>query len=75
MKKTNKRKKWTWISGLGLLLLLTAGAIWMLRGEANGSSQTAQAGDIVTAFVGDLSASATATGQNRCISTSKPKPK
>lgn len=63
MKKTNKRKKWTWISGLGLLLLLTAGAIWMLRGEANGSSQTAQAGDIVTAFVGDLSASATATGQ------------
>jgi HlyD family secretion protein len=63
MKSRDKRKKWLWIGGIGLLLVLVVGAVWTIREGAARALNSQADGEIVTAFVGDLAASATATGQ------------
>jgi HlyD family secretion protein len=52
--------KWSWIGIGGLVLVIALFALFQEQRSA--SAQTPQTGDIVTAFVGDLSASATASG-------------
>ena len=61
-KQRNSKRKWGWIIGVVVVLLVAAGLV--MRGRTAVSNQAAQAqtGDIVAAFVGDLSASATASG-------------
>lgn len=54
------RNKWSWI-GIGTVVLLVAPFL-LWQGQRSATAQTPQTGDIVTAFVGDLSASATASG-------------
>ncbi|MAT95915.1 MAG: hypothetical protein CL608_02010 [Anaerolineaceae bacterium] len=52
--------KWSWIAVGGLLLLV---ALLLIRqGQNNAAAQAPQTGEIVTTYVGDLSASATASG-------------
>lgn len=65
MNTENKRsRKWIWIGGgvvitaVVLILLVT-----FLRGRSAAQEAAAGTGEIVTAFIGDLSASATASGQ------------
>lgn len=60
--KALKNKKWLWIGGGVLLVILIVGGTLLLRGGAT-QAQQPQEGEIVTAFVGDLSGSATASGQ------------
>ncbi|MCP4165914.1 MAG: efflux RND transporter periplasmic adaptor subunit [Chloroflexi bacterium] len=67
LKQTNtKRKKWSWILGGALVLTLAfagfsiAGTISERQAVAAEQSDTS---NIVTAFIGDLSSSATASGQ------------
>lgn len=61
-----KSRKWLWIGG-GLLLLLIVIFIALPRLTGSGPAASAQAeagtGETVTAFIGDLSANATASGQ------------
>ncbi|MGD2076879.1 MAG: efflux RND transporter periplasmic adaptor subunit [Chloroflexota bacterium] len=52
--------KWSWIGIGGLVLVIALFALF--QEQRSTSAQTPQTGDIVTAFVGDLSASATASG-------------
>lgn len=52
--------KWSWIGIGGLVLVIALFALFQEQRSA--SAQTPQTGDIVTAFVGDLSTSATASG-------------
>ena len=61
-KQRNSKRKWWWIGGVVVVLIVAAGLFW--RGQTAVSNQAAevQTGDIVAAFVGDLSASATASG-------------
>ncbi|MFZ1397654.1 MAG: hypothetical protein WAS33_12180, partial [Candidatus Promineifilaceae bacterium] len=54
------QNKWSWIGIGGLLLALALLAL--VQGQRSAAAQEPQTGDIVTAFVGDLSASATASG-------------
>ncbi len=54
------RNKWSWIGIGGVVLALALFAL--VQGQRSAAAQTPQTGDIVTAFVGDLSASATASG-------------
>ncbi|MCC6604425.1 MAG: efflux RND transporter periplasmic adaptor subunit [Anaerolineae bacterium] len=54
------QNKWSWIGIGGLVLALALFAL--VQGQRSAAAQTPQTGDIVTAFVGDLSASATASG-------------
>lgn len=64
-KQTRKnRKKWLWIGG-GLLLILIVAGFGLTRLAANATQQlqSANTGDRVTAFIGDLAANATASGQ------------
>ena len=66
-RKRSNRKKWIWI-GVGLVVVLIAAviAIPLLFGDqllAQQQSQIASTGDTVTAFIGDLTANATASGQ------------
>jgi HlyD family secretion protein len=63
METKNKRKKWIWIT-VGLVAVLGLGLVgWRaLRGNATAVTQTAT-GEIVAAFVGELAANATASGQ------------
>ncbi len=60
-KQRNSKRKWWWIIGV-VVLIVAAGLV--LRGRTAVSNQAAEAqtGDIVAAFLGDLSASATASG-------------
>ena len=56
------RNKWSWL-GIGALILVV---VWILISQISSNSAAAQApqtGDIVTAFTGDLAASATASGK------------
>jgi HlyD family secretion protein len=59
------RKKRTWIFvGIGLVVALCLiGFLVVRNGMTNMQTQIAGAGDVVTAFVGDLSSGTTATGQ------------
>lgn len=65
-KKSNNRKKWIWI-GLGVVVVIVIAVIALPRifGDQIAASQQTQAGtgDTVTAFIGDLSANASASGQ------------
>ncbi|MEZ4589550.1 MAG: efflux RND transporter periplasmic adaptor subunit [Chloroflexota bacterium] len=54
------QNKWSWIGIGGLVLALALFAL--VQGQRSANAQEPQTGDIVTAFVGDLSASATASG-------------
>ncbi|MCC6606165.1 MAG: efflux RND transporter periplasmic adaptor subunit [Anaerolineae bacterium] len=54
------RNKWSWIGIGGVVLALALFAL--VQGQRSAAAQTPQTGDIVTAFVGDLAASATASG-------------
>jgi HlyD family secretion protein len=57
-----KNRKWMYWAGGGLVVLVIAAILWV-NGRTNQTEATAQDSDIVTAFIGDLSASATASGQ------------
>jgi HlyD family secretion protein len=61
---TKKRnRKWVWIGALVLVIAVGA-SLLILNGRRNDSQELeAGTGDIVTAFIGDLSTSATASGQ------------
>jgi len=64
-KKPNSRKKWIWI-GLGVVIVIVIAVIALPRifeDQIAASQQTTGTGDTVTAFVGDLSANASASGQ------------
>lgn len=66
MRKTQepkrKRRLWMIIGGALLVVVLVVGGVLLTQGQSQ--AQTAVAtGDIVEAFIGDLSASATASGQ------------
>lgn len=54
------QNKWSWIGIGGLALVIALFAL--VQGQRSAAAQTPQTGDIVTAFMGDLSASATASG-------------
>lgn len=57
-------KKWIWITGVALVVIVGAGfAIRQLAVSVDAAAPPPETGDIVTAFVGDLSASASASGQ------------
>ncbi len=56
------RNKWFWIMG-GVIILGLAGLLIMSRNAANAALEQLNSGDVVTAFIGDLSSSATASGQ------------
>ncbi|WP_420631779.1 efflux RND transporter periplasmic adaptor subunit [Candidatus Leptofilum sp.] len=55
-----RQNKWIWIT-IGIVLLIVT-FFFVRQGQRNANAQAPQTGDIVTAFVGDLSASATASG-------------
>jgi HlyD family secretion protein len=68
-KKRSNRKKWIWI-GLGVVGLIVVAllVVPLLFGEqimARQQSEAVASGDTVTAFIGDLSANASASGQVR----------
>ena len=54
------RSRW-FLIGIGTLTLITA-LFFFQQGQRSAAAQEPQTGDIVTAFIGDLSASATASG-------------
>ena len=56
------KNKWIWIIG-GIVIIGLAAFGLSGQARANNANQEADAGDKVTAFIGDLSASATASGQ------------
>lgn len=60
-KPPNKKRRW--LIGSAIILLVAAiGALFILR-QGQSQQTTVEASDIVTAFIGDLSAEATASGQ------------
>jgi len=60
--KTKRRKKTTWIIvGIVIAILLAVGYFLVQRISSRRAAVPAQTGDVVTAFIGDLSASATAS--------------
>jgi HlyD family secretion protein len=59
-KQRNSKRKWWWIVG-GVAILVVSG-LWLRGRSAVNSVAQAQTNDVVTAFIGDLSASATASG-------------
>ena len=62
MNNKKRSKKWYWIGGAAAIVVILAIAISVILGNGTAAAE-AGTGDIVTAFVGDLSASATASGQ------------
>ena len=62
MKEKKRSKKWYWIGGAVLIIAILAIALPSILGNA-ATAEEAGTGEIVTAFIGDLSASATASGQ------------
>jgi HlyD family secretion protein len=66
--KRNNRKKWIWIGvGVVAVIVIAVVALPMIFGDQLAAQQgdPASTGDIVTAFVGDLAANASASGQVR----------
>ncbi|MBE2221312.1 MAG: efflux RND transporter periplasmic adaptor subunit, partial [Anaerolineae bacterium] len=64
--KSKNRKKWIWVGvGVVVIILIAAIALPRIFGDQIAASQQDQAGtgDTVTAFMGDLSANASASGQ------------
>jgi HlyD family secretion protein len=67
---TNKRRPIVWILLIIIVGLLVAGAFWFLRSRANhAAAETVRTGDQVTVVTGNLSASATASGQVEAAQT------
>lgn len=56
------RNKWTWII-VSIIIVIVLGLGLMARNAANAVVAQLNDGDVVTAFIGDLSSSATASGQ------------
>ena len=63
--KTKSRKKWIWTGGGAVIAIVVALLILVVIPGRRGEAEQIEAatGDIVSAFVGDLSTSATASGQ------------
>ncbi|MEJ2747560.1 MAG: HlyD family efflux transporter periplasmic adaptor subunit [Anaerolineae bacterium] len=61
MNEKKRSKKWYWIGGAALIVVILIIALPSLM--SNDAQTGAGTGEIVTAFLGDLSASATASGQ------------
>ncbi len=59
----SKRRPPYWLIGIVVLGLLAAGAYFLIQSRNGSASAEVQTGDQVPAFIGDLSASATASGQ------------
>ncbi|MCB9419094.1 MAG: efflux RND transporter periplasmic adaptor subunit [Ardenticatenaceae bacterium] len=57
-----KNRKWLFWAGGGLVVLVIA-AVLVVNGRAQQAQTATNAGEIVTAFMGDLESSATASGQ------------
>ncbi len=62
MNEKKRSKKWVWIGGAAVLLVILAIALLALLGNGSAADETGT-GEVVTAFIGNLSASATASGQ------------
>lgn len=62
MKDNTRNKKWYWIGGAVVVVAILAIALPAILGNDTAAAE-AGTGDIATAFIGDLSASATASGQ------------
>lgn len=62
MNDKKRSKKWTWLGATALILVILAVVLPSLIGNDTAQAE-AGTGEIVTAFIGDLSASATASGQ------------
>lgn len=63
MEAKNKRKRIYWIIGIAVVALVLVGAFFFIRNQqAQLAQTTADQQETVTAFIGDLSASATASG-------------
>ena len=64
MRADKKRKRSYWIIGVVILLAAAAAVFFVLNQQGKDeATATAETGGTVTAFIGDLSASATASGQ------------
>jgi HlyD family secretion protein len=62
MNDKKRSKKWYWIGGAVAFLMITAIALLVIL-RSGSAAEEAGTGEIVSAFIGDLSASATASGQ------------
>jgi HlyD family secretion protein len=62
MNGKNRSKKWYWMGGATALLIILAIALPAILGNGSAQAETGT-GEVVTAFVGSLSARATASGQ------------
>jgi HlyD family secretion protein len=78
-KKSSLRRRNTWLLIGGILIILIAGGLIIAQRLIDRSARldTPQTGDVVTAFIGDLAASATASGkveaeQNIVLSANTP---
>ena len=56
------QNKWSWLA-IGVSVIVVAGILFSQARSNSAAAQAPQTGDIVTAFTGDLSASATASGR------------
>ena len=56
------KNKWSWVA-IGALLLIVAGVVFSQSQRNNAAAQSPQTGDVISAFSGDLAASATASGR------------
>jgi HlyD family secretion protein len=64
VQKKKKRRKRLWVVGGVVIVLLVVIGFFLIRQRNNqAGASDAQTGDVVTAFIGDLAASATASGQ------------
>lgn len=65
---TNKRRSLYWILAIVVVGLLIAGGLFVFQSRnSQASAANVQTGDTVDAFIGDLSASATASGQVEAV--------
>ncbi|MCP4424456.1 MAG: efflux RND transporter periplasmic adaptor subunit [Chloroflexi bacterium] len=62
MNDKKRNKKWYWIGGAALIIMILTVALPAFWGN-DAAAEEAGTGEIVAAFIGDLSASATASGQ------------